>query len=60
MIPRFRSERECLKLVFVSLWRASKRWRKVKFTPLDQAHLEQYVKARQAAGKKVRDLFAAA
>lgn len=60
VIPRFRSERECLKLVFASLWRASERWRKVKFTPLDRAHLEQYVKARQAAGKKVRDLFAAA
>jgi putative transposase len=60
VIPRFRSERECLKLVYASLWRASERWRKVKFTPLDRAHLEQYVKARQAAGKKVRDLFAAA
>lgn len=60
VIPRFRSERECLKLVYASLWRASERWRKVKFTPLDRAHLEQYVRARQAAGKKVRDLFAAA
>lgn len=60
VIPRFRSERECLKLVFASLWRASERWRKVKFTPLDRAHLEQYVKARQAAGKKLRNLFAAA
>ena len=32
VIPRFRSERECLKLVFASLWRASERWKKVKFT----------------------------
>lgn len=60
VIPRFRSERECLKLVYASLWRASERWRKVKFTAMDKAHLEQYVRARQAAGKKVRDLFAAA
>lgn len=60
VLPRFRSERECLKLVFASLWRASERWRKVKFTPLEKAQLEQYIRARQAAGAKVRDLFAAA
>jgi transposase-like protein len=60
VLPRFRGERECLKLVFASLWRASERWRKVKFTPLAKGQLEQYIKARQAAGKKVRDLFVAA
>jgi transposase-like protein len=59
VLPRFRGERECLKLVFASLWRASERWRKVKFKALEKAQLEQYIKARQAAGKKVRDLFAA-
>jgi putative transposase len=60
VLPRFRSEAECLKLVFASLWRASERWRKVKFKKMEKAQLEQYIKARQAAGKKVRDLFAAA
>jgi transposase-like protein len=60
VLPRFRGERECLKLVYASLWRASERWRKIKFTPLEKAQLEQYIKARQAAGKKVRDLFIAA
>jgi putative transposase len=59
VLPRFRGERECLKLVFASLWRASERWRKIKFTAMEKAQLEQYIKARQAAGKKVRDLFAA-
>ena len=60
VLPRFRSERECLKLVFATLWRSSERWKKVKFTALEKAQLEQYIKARQAAGKKVRDPFAQA
>lgn len=60
VLPRFRSERECLKLVFAALWRSSERWRKVKFTALEKAQLEQYIKARQAAGKKLRDPFAQA
>ncbi len=60
VLPRFRGERECLKLVFASLWRSSERWRKVKFTALEKAQLEQYIKARQAAGRKVRDPFAQA
>lgn len=57
VLPRFRGEQECLKLVFATLWRSSERWRKVKFTALEKAQLEQYIKARQAAGRKVRDLF---
>jgi putative transposase len=60
VLPRFRGERECLKLVFASLWRASERWRRVKFMPLEKAQLDQYIRARQAAGAKVRTLFAAA
>jgi hypothetical protein len=32
----------------------------VKFTALEKAQLEQYIKARQATGKKVRDPFAQA
>ena len=60
VLPRFRGERECLKLVYASLWRSSERWRRVKFKDLEKAQLEQYIKARQAAGKKVRDLFTAA
>jgi len=31
VLPRFRSERECLKLVFAVLWRASERWGRVQF-----------------------------
>ena len=60
VLPRFRGEKECLKLVFATLWRSSERWRKVKFTALEKAQVEQYVKARQAAGRKVRDPFAQA
>jgi len=60
VIPRFRGEQECLKLVFGTLWRASERWRKVKFTALERTQLEAYIRVRQAMGKKVRDLTKAA
>ena len=59
VIPRFRTERECLKLVFATLWRASERWLKVKFTEIERKQLEAYIRVRQAMGKNVRDLFAA-
>jgi putative transposase len=60
VIPKFRTEKECLKLVFATLWRASERWLKVKFTAMEKRQLEAYIRVRQAMGKKVRDLFAAA
>lgn len=60
VLPRFRSERECLKLVFGVLWRTSERWRKVKFTTLEKKQLEAYIRVRKAMGKNVRDLFTAA
>jgi transposase-like protein len=59
VIPKFRTEKECLKLVFATLWRASERWLKVKFTLIERKQLEAYIRVRQAMGKKVRDLFAA-
>ncbi len=59
VIPKFRTEKECLKLVFATLWRASERWLKVKFTDIERRQLEAYIRVRQAMGKKVRDLFAA-
>jgi transposase-like protein len=59
VVPRFRTEKECLKLVFATLWRASERWLKVKFTDTERKQLEAYIRVRQAMGKKVRDLFAA-
>jgi transposase-like protein len=59
VIPRFRTEKECLKLVFATLWRASERWLKVKFTDVERKQLEAYIRVRQAMGKNVRDLFAA-
>lgn len=60
VIPKFRGEKECLKLVFATLWRASQRWLKVKFTAFERQQLEAYIRVRQAMGKKVRDLFTAA
>ena len=59
VIPRFFDERSCLKLVFATLWRASVRWRGVKFTEMERKQLEAYIRVRQAIGKKVRDLAAA-
>jgi len=59
VIPRFRTERECLKLVFATLWRASERWLKVKFTEIERKQLEAYIRVRQAMGKQVRDVVAA-
>ncbi len=59
VIPHFFDERSCLKLVFASLWRASQRWRGVRFTELEQKQLEAYIRVRQAMGKKVRNLQAA-
>jgi transposase-like protein len=60
VIPRFRGEKECLKLVFATLWRASERWKNVKFTPLERAELERYIQARRADGFEVRSLTLAA
>ena len=42
VIPRFRSEKECLKLVFGVLFRASERWRKVTFSEHEQRQLQAY------------------
>jgi len=60
VIPRFRTEKQCLKLVFATLWRASERWLKVKFTDIERKQLEAYIRVRQAMGKNVRDRSAAA
>lgn len=59
VIPHFFDERSCLKLVFASLWRASQRWRGVRFTEMEKKQVEAYIRVRQAMGKKVRDLQAA-
>ena len=56
VIPRFFSEKSCLKLVFATLWRASQRWRRVRFTDMESKQLEAYIRVRQAMGKKVREL----
>lgn len=59
VIPHLFDERSCLKLVFATLVRASERWRVVTFNKLEQQQLENYIRARQAMGKKVRNVKAA-
>ena len=41
VIPRFFDEKSCLKLVFATLWRASQRWRKVRFSEHEQAQVRR-------------------
>lgn len=36
VIPRFFDEKSALKLAFATLWRTSQRWRKVRFTEVEQ------------------------
>jgi len=36
VIPRFFDEKSALKLAFSTLWRTSQRWRKVKFSEIEQ------------------------
>jgi putative transposase len=38
-IPRFFSERSCLKLVFATLWRASQRWQSVRMSEIERQQL---------------------
>ena len=42
VIPRFRGEKECLKLVFGVLWRASERWQRVRFTEHERKQIARY------------------
>jgi transposase-like protein len=60
VIPKFRTEKECLKLVFATLWRTSERWLKVKFSEIERRQLDAYIRVRQAMGKNVRAAAAAA
>jgi len=43
---------ECLKLVFGTLWRASERWRRVRFSELERRQIERYKQDRQAERQK--------
>jgi transposase-like protein len=48
VIPRFRTEKECLKLVFATLWQASERWRRIRFSEHERRQLERYRQERQS------------
>lgn len=47
VIPRFFDERSCLKLAYATLWRASRRWQRIRITSQD---LEQIDRLRQELG----------
>jgi transposase-like protein len=40
VIPRFFTEKSCIKLVFATLWRASQRWQGVKLSELERQQLK--------------------
>jgi transposase-like protein len=40
VIPRFFTERSCIKLVFATLWRASQRWQGVKMSEFERQQLK--------------------
>ena len=58
VIPRFFDEKSCLKLVFATLWRASGRWRGVRFSEMEKQQLQAYIRVRRAMGKNVRSIAA--
>jgi len=39
VIPRFFDEKSALKLAFATIWRASQRWRRVRFSEIEQKHV---------------------
>jgi transposase-like protein len=47
VIPQFRTEKECLKLVFATLWQASERWRRVRFSEHERRQVQRYREERQ-------------
>lgn len=56
VLPRFRTEKECLKLVFGVLWRASERWRRVRCSEIEQKQLQRYIEARDRQRQAERRL----
>jgi putative transposase len=40
VIPRFFTEKSCIKLVFATLWRASQRWQGVKMSEFERQQLK--------------------
>ena len=52
VIPRFRTERECLKLVFGVLWRASERWNRITFSEHEQRQLQAYKELKEQQKQK--------
>jgi len=45
-LPRFFTEKSCVKLVFATLIRAAQRWQRIVISPLEQAQLQQLYQER--------------
>jgi putative transposase len=45
-LPRFFTEKSCVKLVFATLIRAAQRWQRIAITPLEHAQLQQLYQER--------------
>ena len=41
VIPRFFTEKSCLKLVFATLWRASQRWHGIRMSEIERQQLRR-------------------
>ncbi|MFW6143068.1 MAG: IS256 family transposase [Desulfovermiculus sp.] len=54
VIPKFCSERECLKLVFGTLWRASERWQRVTFSEHERRQIQAFRDLKRQQRKKKR------
>ncbi len=54
VIPRFRTEKKCLKLVFGTVWRASADWRRIRFSEHERRQLQRYRQQRGAQAAQPR------
>ena len=57
VIPRFFDEKSALKLAYATLWRASQRWRKVRFTEVEQKIILELRKKLGLETKRIKSEF---
>ena len=57
VIPRYFDEKSALKLAYASLWRASQRWRKVRFTEVEQKMIFELRKKLSLATTNIEPSF---
>lgn len=55
VIPRFFDEKSCLKLVYAVLWRASRRWARIRFNDIELEQLDTLRRVQQLPPGKDRE-----